>query len=335
MRVLVEKMFTVVSWGATRLDVFQIGNDSIMWHTSGDGNASNWQGSWDSLEGSWTQPDTARLPVAVSRASNRLDVFAVGSGDSVYRKAWDGEFWMNEWASLGNTTFSSSLVAVAQNEHRLDLFGLGDDSSVNHYASNDGDDWILDDLAGSFNDAPVVTSWAASDRIDVFARGLGNVLYHKAYVGGSDGWQANWDRIDEQAITSQPAVVSWGPNRHDIFALDQNHSVIHQSWDGKQWQSGWDSFGGNFTGEPVAVARSSDRLDVFAVGQDGQMYHQAWDSNQWQPDWDTLPGNATSIPAAGRDPTIKVSRNLVEVTGVEQQVQMSPSTIKEYFTTSL
>ncbi|KAL8656401.1 MAG: hypothetical protein Q9226_002679 [Calogaya cf. arnoldii] len=299
---LVMKMFTVVSWGISRLDVFQIGNDNIMWHTSGDGNASNWQHSWDSLEGSWTRPATARLPVAVSRASNRLDVFAIGLGDNVYRKTWDGDFWMDGWASLGNTTFSSSPAAVAQNEHRLDLFGLGDDSSVNHYASNDGDNWILDDLGGSFNDAPVVTSWA-NDRMDVFVRGRGNILHHKAYDGGHNGWQAEWDRIGNQSLTSQPAVVSWGRNRLDIFALDQSHSVIHQSWDGNQWQSGWDSLGGNFTGEPAAVARSSGRLDIFAVGQDGQMYHQAWDGNRWQSDWDILPGIPTSSPVAiSRDP---------------------------------
>lgn len=92
-----------------------------------------------------------------------------------------------------------------------------------------------------------------------------------------------------------------GPEPSRCFALDQCHSVIHQAWDGNQWQAERDYLGGNFTGEPAAVAWSSDRLDVFAIGRDHQMYHKAWDGNQWQSDWDSLGGYATSIPVQSHE----------------------------------
>ncbi|HKN45858.1 MAG TPA: hypothetical protein VJW23_18235 [Propionibacteriaceae bacterium] len=49
-------------------------------------------------------------------------------------------------------------------------------------------DW--DDLGGSFNAGPSVTSWSV-DRLDVFARALGQTILHRAYNGSK--WSAPED----------------------------------------------------------------------------------------------------------------------------------------------
>jgi len=54
-------------------------------------------------------------------------------------------------------------------------------------------------------------------------------------------------------LTSPPAVVSWGPDRLDIFARGGDNAVWHQAWNGSAW-SGWESRGGMVTSPPCAVS---------------------------------------------------------------------------------
>jgi len=41
---------------------------------------------------------------------------------------------------------------------------------------------------------------------------------------------SNWQNLGGN-ITSEPAAVSWGPNRIDVFSRSQNNSLIHM-WRG-------------------------------------------------------------------------------------------------------
>jgi hypothetical protein len=44
-------------------------------------------------------------------------------------------------------------------------------------------------------------------------------------------------------------VVSWAPNRLDIFGLDVNNEMLHKWWDGTSWgpsQTDWETLGGIF-----------------------------------------------------------------------------------------
>lgn len=58
---------------------------------------------WDNLDGPIKKP-----PVATSIwSSSRLDIFAIGSGDRMYHKWWDGSKWTPQWEDVGTGTFSS------------------------------------------------------------------------------------------------------------------------------------------------------------------------------------------------------------------------------------
>jgi hypothetical protein len=152
-------------------------------------------------------------------------------------------------------------------------------------------------------DRIAVASWGAN-RLDLVVHAQDGHTRHKAWDGSY--WQPSvtgWD--DLGAGFGYPAVVSWGPNRLDVFAVGkQDGQMYHKAWTGSQWypsQTGWQALGGVFTpvGDPIpspAVASwGPDRLDVFAVGaQDGQMYHKAWTGSQWYPSktgWQPLGGD--------------------------------------------
>ena len=69
-------------------------------------------------------------------------------------------------------------------------------------------------LDGVINSPPSVVSWEP-DRIDIFARGLDNRLWHRWQdVSGWRPWQSF-----PGLINSQPAAISWGPDRLDVFAV--------------------------------------------------------------------------------------------------------------------
>ncbi|MGO9234323.1 MAG: hypothetical protein ACLP4V_09685 [Methylocella sp.] len=100
---------------------------------------------------------------AVAWGANRLDIFALGTDNSMYHKSWDGSAWqpsMTNWDALGGT-FNSPPAAVSWGANRLDIFALGTDNSMYHKAW-DGRAWApLEALGGTFNTplvpAPVVT----------------------------------------------------------------------------------------------------------------------------------------------------------------------------------
>jgi hypothetical protein len=80
-------------------------------------------------------------------------------------------------------------------------------------------------LGGILTSEPTVASWAAG-RLDCFARGTDNAMWHKWW----DGTWHNWESLGG-ILMSGPAAVSWGANRIDCFARGTNNAMWHK-WHG-------------------------------------------------------------------------------------------------------
>jgi serine/threonine protein kinase len=96
-------------------------------------------------------------------------------------------------------------------------------------------------------------------------------------------------------FTFSPAVVSWGPDRIDLFGRGTDGAIYHNYWDGS-WHT-FESLGGNFIYGPAVSSWGAGRLDVFAIGTDDAIYHNYWDGS-WHGWGDRLGGAFTSAPAA-------------------------------------
>lgn len=81
------------------------------------------------------------------------------------------------------------------------------------------------DLGGVVTAGPAVSSWSAN-RLDVFAKGTDNQLWHKWWNGSS--W-SGWENLGG-VFLHNPAAVSWGPNRIDVFVEGTNNHVYHKAW---------------------------------------------------------------------------------------------------------
>jgi hypothetical protein len=230
-------------------------------------------------------------PAAVSRSTNRIDLFTLGQNHGLWHDAWNGSEWSG-WEPHGGSPLTYDPVAVSWGTNRLDIFARGQDGAIWHISRNGASWGGWETLNGVFVSAPSVVSWGAN-RLDVFTRGWDNHLSHNAWNGSAwSGWQdLGGDFKDD------PVAVSWGAGRIDVFARGQDDAIWHRALQGALW-SGWESLGGALSAGPGAVSWGAGRLDVFARGMDNGLYHRSWDISAgatWS-GWEALGGTLTSDP---------------------------------------
>ncbi|KAJ6445362.1 carbohydrate-binding protein [Purpureocillium lavendulum] len=94
----------------------------------------------------------------------------------------------------------------------------------------------------------------------------------------------------------QPAIVSWGTNRTDIFIRGRENNVLYKCQvhgTGSRWYPNDGSFydlGGTITSNISAVSRVENRIDLFGIGPDGTSWHQWWNGAAWL-GWESFGGS--------------------------------------------
>jgi len=97
-------------------------------------------------------------------------------------------------------------------------------------------------------------------------------------------------------LTSEPAAVSWGGSRLDVFARGADGALWHRWARGAAWAD-WENLAGQITSSPAVASWDANRLDVFARGGDGGLCHKPWEGTAWGA-WANLGGQLGSAPAA-------------------------------------
>lgn len=143
---------------------------------------------------------------------------------------------------------------------------------------------------GALASAPVAVA-SAEGRIDVFARGSDDALWHRWFDGQWYPWQSLGG-----VFVGTPAAVSWDGGQIDVFARDASGALQHRYFDGS-WH-GWELLGGVLDGDPVAISRGDGHLDVFARGKGGALWHRAYDG-AWS-GWRSLGGAIVGRPSVVR-----------------------------------
>jgi hypothetical protein len=145
---------------------------------------------------------------------------------------------------------------------------------------------------------PAIASWRAG-RLDAFYRGSDNTLRHKSWNFGDPAWSAEENLGSPSAtntLTSDPAVVSWGDNRIDIFARDTNGQLVHKWWAGG-W-SGWELNMGAIGNKPAVASQANGSLDVFARNSSNQLITRSYRPASGWSGWGVIGGVLYSDPAA-------------------------------------
>jgi hypothetical protein len=161
-------------------------------------------------------------------------------------------------------------------------------------------------------------SYAAS-RLDVVVLGHNSSLYWKYW--NPDGW-TNWTAlgiVDTEHVIKlhrNPALVSWGPKRLDLFALSEDNFLYHPAYVNGVWDSAWNDLGSvEANSPPVAVAWAANRLDVFFTTRDSTVMHLGWNGSDWTP-WDSLGQlkvvSAASTPSGARNSSMASSASSID-----------------------
>jgi C1A family cysteine protease/acylphosphatase len=141
----------------------------------------------------------------------------------------------------------------------------------------------------------------ADGRLEIFARGTDNAVWHNWQTAPNGGW-SGWASLGGVVLTA-PAVGRNNDGRLEVFAKGTDGAVWHnwQTAPNGGW-SGWASLGGVITSEITVASNADGRLEVFVRGTDNAVWHnwQTAPSGGWS-GWNSLGGVITSDICVGRN----------------------------------
>ncbi|KAI4271081.1 MAG: hypothetical protein LQ337_006257 [Flavoplaca oasis] len=225
------------TWGPDSLDVFcRDPKDEQILHQYYNGHG------WSELE--LFGGDVAIGPRVVSWGKNHMAVFFLDSDGEVNQRYWDGSQWSNEWDTFTNPKdYKFDTLSVSSwGENRIDVWAAERNSGLWHLYW-DGHQWSEWECLSGPDDEPIdhvsVASWSVN-KLDVVTLGRDDRQYrYKFYDGAS--WQpsvSGWYDRPGVEFESIPSVISWGPNRLDIFGVTADDKLLHQAWTGYDWYPG-------------------------------------------------------------------------------------------------
>jgi 16S rRNA C1402 (ribose-2'-O) methylase RsmI len=246
-------------------------------------------GAWgyDNLGGTLTSdPDIS------SWGGGRLDVFAKGTDNALWHKAYSSPNWFG-WEKIGGT-LTSGPGAVSWGSGRIDMVARTTGNTVQHWwFDNSVGVWNTDNLGGAIGSDPELSSWGPG-RLDVFAKSsTSGTLNHRAF--SSTAWFP-WDTLPG-TVASGAGAVSWGSGRIDIVARTASNTVQHWWFDASVGVWNVDNLGGNIASDPDISSWGPGRLDVFAKGAQNNLVHKYYANGAWS-NWESLGGILASGPAA-------------------------------------
>ena len=291
-----------VAQGENRIDLFGRGRDDVLWHRV-------WDGRWRVWRSLGTLPGTGvgsrpSDPVIVARSAGRLDLVVRGTDRVVWHRYYD-QGW-SDWLRVeGDLELEGNLAIALRGPDQIDVFALRiADLEVmqRHY---NGTNWTAWEATGiSSSRSPAAASWAA-DRLDLLLGRRAPDLFkplHRWWNGA--GWQ---DEPLDNTLFGNPALVSWGANRLDVFQNFNGH-LWQKTWDGA-WQPWVDLDAALPAGFPAlkyvpsVCSRGPGRLDGFAIRSSGlktDVWLRRFEGGAWS-DWQALLSNHLELDAPDFD----------------------------------
>jgi hypothetical protein len=215
----------------------------------------------------------------------RLNVLAISRDGHFSLKAFDGSAWNEDWDDHGPGFGDSPPTGVQWAPNSLAAMAISSTGSF-YYKYNVGAGWSpWNDFGGTFQGRPAAVGWGRN-RLDLFARGLDNHLWHGWWDGNA--WNGSWVDLGGSAA-SDPAAISWEGNRLSVAVRGAASNILYRYNINGTWSPGWTDMGGApvagrvFAHAPTMVVFGGNRLALFAVDQGGRAWGKHWDGTSWYP----------------------------------------------------
>jgi hypothetical protein len=218
-----------------------------------------------STEGSWT-PGWTPIPGAQTSAEVAVTTDAFGvthllalQGQQIVDVQQKKSVWI-PGIPVGDALATSGPAAVGSEGGKVEVFVRGAAGDLLHATVAGASATAWSSLGGVL--APGSAPAAVNDgaKIHVFVRWQDDTLGHRSFTASS-GW-GPWESW-AGALSSGPAVASWGPGRLDVFARGQGGTLLYRSRreDGAL-SAAWLDLQEPLDGAPTAVAFGLAQLQV-------------------------------------------------------------------------
>lgn len=294
---------SAVSRSANKLDVFGVDADQKIYTQAWEPRTTDGWWNGGQILGGVAAPGTAVY--GVSRRTDYLDIFAVGTDRGVYTAAWQpGDISWRGWWRVGTLTVApgTSVHAVSRDTDRIDLFAIGSNYGIYTTGWSPSTGWAAWTQINGGVAAANTTVYAVSrsrGKLDVFAVGADRRIYTAAWEPGAGWW--GWWNINGGIAAPNTSVfaVSRSTDRLDVFAVGADQRIYTAAWaPGEAWW-GWVTINGGVAApntSVLAVSRGTDKLDLFAIGTDQRIITAAWEPGLGWWGWASVNGG---VAAAG------------------------------------
>jgi hypothetical protein len=189
-----------VSRSTDKLDIFVTDiNGNVMTAAWEPDFADGWHGWWQ-INGGQAAPGAA--VTAVSRSTDKLDVFVTGDDGGIYTAAWEPDFadgWHGWWRIGGTAAPQGAPVhCVSRSTDKLDIFvtDINGNTMTAAWEPDFADGWHgwwQINGGQATPGAPITCASRSTDHLDVFVVGLDNRVYTAAWEPDfADGWHGWW-----------------------------------------------------------------------------------------------------------------------------------------------
>ncbi|HEY1787707.1 MAG TPA: cellulase family glycosylhydrolase [Verrucomicrobiae bacterium] len=245
------------------------------------------------LESGWNvaqfTPEPA--PCVARTADGRLELFAIGTDNSLYTAYQQTGGGWSGWAAMTTQTFAQNAVPVVgtNSDGRLEVLIVDTEGHINYASqltpgSSAATNWSAFTPMTSAVVAPTahlaLGTWA-NGCLDVFAIGTGSNLIH-ANQQTSGGW-TSFTSLGG-ALFSQSADIGVNnelDGREEVILIGTGGNLCqnYQTAANSATWSGWNNLGNSLPPTAhTALGRNSDgRLEIFSIGSGGNACH-AWEN---------------------------------------------------------
>lgn len=182
-----------------KLDVFVVGTDGFMYTAA-------WEPAFTDGWHGWWRIGNIRFPAgaavtAVSRSTDKLDIFACANGGETMTAAWEPTFsdgWHGWWQINGGIGRPGAPIhVVSRSPNKLDVFVMGTDGFIYtaawEPAFSDGWHgwWRLNGGRATLGGAVTAVS-RSRDKLDAFVIGTDSRIYTAAWESAFTDWWHGW-----------------------------------------------------------------------------------------------------------------------------------------------
>ena len=227
-------------------------------------------------------------PDCVSWGANRIDCFARGTDNAMWHRWWDGAAW-GGWESLGGVIMDApDCVAGGRTASTASPAAPTTPCGTAGGTARPGAAGKAS--AASSSAARTASSWGPN-RIDCFAKGTDNALYHRWWDGAAWG---GWESLGG-TILEAPDCVELGAEPHRLLRPRHRRGDVAPLVGRLAPGAAGRASAAPSSTSPTASPGGRTGIDCFARGTDLAMWHRWWDGAGWG-GWESLGGTIIEKP---------------------------------------